>query len=233
MCGRYTFAVDPADLAEVLPGYEFPADVRPRYNIAPTQNVAVVANDGERRVQLFRWGLIPSWAKDPAIGARMINARAETVAEKPSFRAAFKRRRCLVLADGYYEWRKETGGAKKTPFHIRLKPAPSKETRGVQRSRPFAFAGLWETWDSPDGGPLRTCTIITTTPNAALVAIHDRMPVILAPRDYAMWLARADTPPATLAPLLKPYPADEMEAVRVSTFVNNPRNDDPRCIESD
>jgi putative SOS response-associated peptidase YedK len=227
MCGRFTFAVDPADLSEIFPGYEFPADLRPRYNIAPTQDVAVVANDGERRVACFRWGLIPSWAQDPAIGSRMINARAEMVAEKPSFRAAYKRRRCLVLADGYYEWRKEPGGARKTPFFIRLKSKPGAGSRG---SRPFAFAGLWETWESPEGSPVRSCTIITTTPNDALRAIHDRMPVILAPRDYGIWLSQADAAPATLAPLLRPYPADDMEAFAVSPLVNNPRNDDPRCI---
>jgi putative SOS response-associated peptidase YedK len=219
MCGRFTLTIDPSLLREAFPGFEVPGDLAPRYNIAPTQPVAVIANDGQQQIQMFRWGLIPHWAKDPKIGNRMINARAETVAEKPSFRNAYRRRRCLVLADGFYEWRKEPGQKRKTPMYIRL-----------QSGRPFGFAGLWETWQ-PDGGEaLRSCTIITTTPNELVAPIHNRMPLVLAPEAYELWLDPAEQAPDRLDPWLGPYPASEMTAYPVSTLVNNPRNDSAACI---
>jgi putative SOS response-associated peptidase YedK len=191
----------------------------PHYNIAPSQSVAVVANNGQSKVELFRWGLIPSWAKDAAIGNRMINARAESLAEKPSFRAAYKRRRCLILADGFYEWRQELGGKVKTPMYIRLKS-----------SQPFAFAGLWETWQPPDAEPVLSCTIITTAPNALMEKIHNRMPVILKAEAHAQWLDPAEQTPDKLDKLLKPYPASQMVAYPVSRLVNDPKNDKPECI---
>jgi putative SOS response-associated peptidase YedK len=191
----------------------------PRYNIAPAQSVLTIIDDeGGHRAGLLRWGLIPAWAKDPTIGNRMINARAETVAEKPSFRRALQKRRCLVLADGFYEWRKE--GRTKTPMFITLK---SRE--------PFAFAGLWETWEPPTGDPVRSCTIITTSPNSLMAAIHDRMPVILPRAAESLWLDRTVTDPQALLPLLAPYAAELMKAYAVSPLVNLPRNDTPACIE--
>jgi putative SOS response-associated peptidase YedK len=167
---------------------------------------------------LLRWGLIPSWAKDPSMGDRMINARAETVAEKPSFRRALQKRRCLVLADGFYEWRKE--GKTKTPMYIRLRS-----------HEPFGFAGLWETWKSPEGEAIHSCTVITTTPNSLMESIHNRMPVILSREGESSWLDRAIETPERLLPLLIPYSANAMEAYAVSSMVNNPRNDAPACIE--
>ena len=159
MCGRFTLKTDPETLTETFPGFTTPAadEMSPRYNIAPSQQVAVVANNGDNSVEFFQWGLIPSWAKDPKIGNRMINARSETLAEKPSFRTAYKRRRCLILTDGFYEWKAEPGSKTKTPHYIRLKS-----------EKPFAFAGLWEAW-SPniDDDPLLSCTIITTSPNSS------------------------------------------------------------------
>jgi putative SOS response-associated peptidase YedK len=172
----------------------------------------------EHRAEFLRWGLIPSWAKDPGIGDRMINARAETVAEKPSFRRALQKRRCLVLADGFYEWRKE--GKKKTPLHIALKS-----------HEPFGFAGLWETWKPPTGETIHSCTIITTTPNALMESIHNRMPVILTREAEALWLDRRVEDPQALLPLLAPYPAEAMDAYVVSPLVNSPRNDTSACIE--
>lgn len=220
MCGRYTLAADPASLTRTIPGLEVPQDMHPRYNIAPSQDVAVVANDGTNQLHFFRWGLVPSWAKDPKIGYRMINARSETLAEKPSFRTAYRRRRCLVLADGFYEWYQPPDSDGKTPVYVQL---ASEE--------PFAFAGLWEAWHPPDAEEsLLSCTIITTTPNELMQKFHHRMPVILDPEDYSIWLDPEEQTPELLNPLLRPYPAEEMRAYPVSRFVNQPRNDSPECI---
>ena len=220
MCGRYTFAPDLSILGELFPDLALPAELAPRYNIAPTQEVPAVRNDGRRRLEQLHWGLVPSWAKDRAIGNRLINARAETLAEKPSFRAAFKRRRCLILADGFYEWQKIPGERRKQPVHVRLKSG-----------QPFAFAGLWESWRPSDDEGLLSCTIITTAPNSLLEPIHDRMPVILRPADYERWLQEGEQPAAGLAELLQPYEPAEMQAYPVSTLVNSPRNDTPDCIK--
>jgi putative SOS response-associated peptidase YedK len=220
MCGRFTLAADTTTLTETFPGLEISETLPQRYNITPSQEVAVISNTGENKLDLFYWGLIPSWAKDPKIGNRMINARGETVAEKPSFRAAYKRRRCLVLADGYYEWRKEEGSRLKTPIYIRLKS-----------EKPFAFAGLWEAWRPPgEDESVHSCTIITCPPNAFMEQIHHRMPVILPPDAYSLWLEPLEQTADTLNPLLKAYPADEMTAYAVSRFVNRPQNDSPDCI---
>jgi putative SOS response-associated peptidase YedK len=219
MCGRFTLFVDPKDLMRMFPGFDVPAEWVPRYNIAPTQPVAVVANNGQSKIEFFQWGLIPSWAKDPKIGSRMINARAETLAEKPSFRTAYRRRRCLVLADGFYEWRKEPGRTTKTPMYIRL-------TSG----EPFAFAGLWEAWRAPDDQMILSCTIITTTPNELVEQIHNRMPVILDPEAYDLWLDPAERQANQLDEWLRPYPAEQMLAYPVSTFVNSPANDTSACV---
>jgi putative SOS response-associated peptidase YedK len=195
------------------------APVEPRYNIAPTQDVAVVLNETPDRLSLLQWGLIPSWAKDPAIGGQMINARAETIAEKPAFRTPFKKRRCLVLADGFYEWHKEADGKTKTPMYVRLKTG-----------EPFAMAGLWDVWKTPDGASRRTCTIVTTEPNTMLAPVHNRMPVIL-PRDTEMdWLDNSLEPLALMS-MLKPYAADLMQMYPVSRRVNAPANDEPALVQ--
>ena len=222
MCGRFTLKTDPETLTETFPSFTTPAadEMAPRYNIAPSQPVAVVPNNGENSVEFFQWGLIPSWAKDPKIGNRMINARSETLAEKPSFRTPYKRRRCLILSDGFYEWRSEPGSKSKTPIYIRLKS-----------EKPFAFAGLWEAWyPSTDDDPLLSCTIITTSPNSLMETIHRRMPVILEPDAYDLWLDPSEQSPKQLDGLLKPYPAEEMMAYPVSRLVNRPSNDSPDCI---
>ncbi len=220
MCGRFALTVSARVLAEVFDA-EPPPGHRPRYNIAPTQEVPVVRSSGEgRRITTVRWGLIPHWAKDPAIGARMINARAESVADKPAFRSALRRRRCLVPADGFYEWRKEEGG--KQPYLVRFSDG-----------RVLAFAGLWESWHPPDGGDaIESCTIITTRPNELLAELHDRMPVILPPRHHDEWLAGGELLEERLGDLLGPCDPSGMEAVPVSRHVNRPTNDDPTCVEA-
>jgi putative SOS response-associated peptidase YedK len=219
MCGRFTLAVDPSQLQEAFPWADVSSQAAPRFNIAPTQPVAVIANNGENRLEYFHWGLVPSWAKDPEIGNRMINARAETLAEKPSFRNAFRRRRCLVLADGFYEWRQEEDKKVKTPMYIRL-----------ASGRPFAFAGLWEAWNSPDGSTLLSCAIITTEPNRLMSGIHNRMPVILPEGAYPRWIDPSERRPEELQPLLAPYPDGELTAYPVDRLVNSPKNDLPECI---
>jgi putative SOS response-associated peptidase YedK len=195
-------------------------ELSPRYNIAPSQPVPIVRRSrrGAREWATVRWGLIPSWAKDAKIGNRLINARAETAADKPSFRSAFKHRRCLLPADGFFEWARTPAG--KVPHHIRFTDR-----------RPFAFAGLWERWSAPDGEPVETCTILTTVPNEVLEPLHDRMPVIVAPARYADWLAEGPLGPDAAETILLPHPADGMEAVAVSGLVNSPKNDGPRCLE--
>ena len=219
MCGRFTLTVDPADLKDNYSDYTFPTQFAPRFNIAPTQPVLAIPNNGQKRGDFFIWGLIPSWAKDPAIGNRMINTRGETIAEKPSFRAAYKYRRCLIPADGFYEWKIVPGQKAKVPYFIHLKSRQA-----------FAFAGLWDEWHSPDGSQVRSCTIITTEPNEMMASLHNRMPVILPPSAYEEWLDPSARTPDSLQHLIKPYPADEMTAYSVSTLVNNPANDQPELV---
>jgi putative SOS response-associated peptidase YedK len=221
MCGRFTLTADPADLQAAFSWVTFPEqNFSPRYNIAPTQPIAVITNSGENKLDFFTWGLVPFWAKDPSIGSRMINARAETLAEKPSFKNAFKRRRCLVLADGFYEWQKIPGEKSKIPTYIHMKDSKS-----------FAFAGLWEDWHSPDGSQILSATIITTNPNELMAPIHNRMPVILPPAAYQEWLNPSEADLQKLSLLLQPFDADKMEAYPVSRTVNSPRNDSPDLIK--
>ncbi|MGE5189033.1 MAG: SOS response-associated peptidase [Gemmatimonadota bacterium] len=220
MCGRFAL-FSPEEILAALFGVEGAGFPPPSYNIAPSRAVAAVRAVPEaparRELALLRWGLVPSWAKDPAIGNRMINARAETAPGKPSFRSAFRRRRCLVPADGFYEWRK-TGG-RKQPYYVRMADG-----------KPFAIAGLWERWEGADGD-IESCVLLTTGPNDLLAPIHDRMPVILSPAGYGPWLDPEGHDPAALLPLLRPFPPDGMVAFPVRTLVNNPAADDPRCIE--
>ena len=221
MCGRFTLTTDPADLQEAFEWVNFGnAILTPRFNIAPTQPIAVIANTGGNKLDFFTWGLVPFWAKDPSIGNRMINARAETLAEKPSFRNAYKRRRCLILADGFYEWQKMPGGKTKRPTYIHL-----------QDRKPFAFAGLWEEWNSPDGSQILSATIITTEPNELVQPIHNRMPVILPESAYERWLTPGEVDSQTFSSLLLPYDSRQMATYPVSLMVNNPRNDQPACIQ--
>ena len=220
MCGRFTLRTTSEILRAEFDLAELPADLAPRFNIAPTQPVAIVPNRVPRRLGLVRWGLIPHWAKDPSIGNREINARAETLAVKPSYEEAFARRRCLVVADGFYEWKKD--GKKKTPMFVHLK------TDG-----PFALAGLWETWRSPQGEKVGSCTIVTTEPNDLLRPIHDRMPAILPRESWAAWLRPEPTPPDALRPLLGPFPSERLEVYAVSRFVNTPANEGPECLARD
>ncbi|MBN1429517.1 MAG: SOS response-associated peptidase [Anaerolineae bacterium] len=218
MCGRFTLMLDANGLQVAFPTFTPPPMVAPRYNIAPTQPVLAIANDGKSKIDFFLWGLIPSWAKDPSMGARMINARAETLAEKPSFKNAYKRRRCLIPADGFYEWQKGPDSKDRTPMFIHR-----------QDRQPFAFAGLWETWHPGDENIL-SCAIITTTANPLMAPIHDRMPVILPQSAWEEWLDPVEQPPAELDKFLRPYPANEMAAYPVSTLVNSAANDRPECV---
>ena len=217
MCGRYTLTTDLSFLQARFKFESAGLAYKPRYNTAPTQEVLTVAKNGEKHAQYMRWGLIPFWAKDMKIGYRMINAQAESVAEKPSFRTAFKKRRCLVLADGFYEWKKN--GTKKTPMRITLKD-----------QEPFAFAGMWDSWKSPEGEMVRSCTIITTTPNELIEPIHNRMPVILPQESEEIWLDATIEDPKVLSSMLIPFPAGSMEAYVVSDLVNSPKNETPDCI---
>ena len=219
MCGRFTLFEPDKVLAKEF-GVSASAPISPHYNIAPSQPIvavrAALAGSG-RELALLRWGLIPSWSKDPAIGNRLINARAETAQDKPSFRNAFKRHRCLIPANGFYEWLRWERG--KQPYFVRMRD-----------SHPFAFAGLWDRWESPEEGVIETCTILTTAANAVLAPIHDRMPVILPTTVYDQWLDPALLNTDLLAPLLVPFPPEEMLAFPVSPRVNTPSADDKECI---
>ena len=217
MCGRYSLI---ADIGELRERFDFDGSElthAPRYNIAPTQMALAVTNGSERRGSYMRWGLIPSWAKSASVGSRMINARAEMVAERPSFRTALQRRRCLVLADGFYEWKGKGSG--KRPMRIVM-----------ASGEPFAFAGLWDAWRDPKGEVLRSCTIITTSANELLSPIHDRMPVILPRELESLWLDHDIRDYAALGGILTPYITDEMEAYEVSSLVNSPANDGPEMV---
>lgn len=218
MCGRFTLTLDPGELQELLDLGPFIHIVQPRYNIAPSQPIPIVRNSEKREVELYQWGLVPSWADDPKIGYRMINARSETANEKPSFRAAFKRRRCLILADGFFEWHAEEKGAQKTPYLFKLK-----------NDAPFTFAGLYEHWQAPEGGELHTCTILTCSPNDLVKNYHNRMPVMLGEETRWSWLD-ADKDEDALLDLLIPYPAGEMKCYPVSRAVNSPENDKPEIL---
>jgi putative SOS response-associated peptidase YedK len=218
MCGRYELHTHPAAIALAF-GLDRPPDVHARYNIAPMTEVPVVrtSSEGRRELVRMRWGLVPRWAKDPSIGAKMINARGETLAEKPSFRTAYRRHRCLLPADGFYEWREVNAPhAHKEPLHI-----------GMKDGSVFGLAGLYERWLSADGDVLDSCTIVTTEANALIRALHDRMPLIIAPQDYARWL---DPAVPSADDLIAPYPADAMAWYPVSTRVNSVKNDDPTLV---
>lgn len=218
MCGRFTLYHPVEEAAARFSAINMIIDYSPRYNIAPTQEVPVVIENGvNRELLMFRWGLIPSWAKDPAIGNRLFNARAETLAEKASFREGAALRRCLIPADGFYEWKRESN--EKHPMLIQRKDGEL-----------FAFAGIWEEWKAQDGSPVRSCTIITTQPNDLVVEIHNRMPAILKPEDESNWLDRKTTDFQDLQSLLRPYPAENLQAFPVSNRVNTAGSNDLELI---
>ena len=219
MCGRFALSIKTKDVETLVPGLRVQEDLGPRFNFAPTQDVPVLLNDGENELSMARWGLIPFWSKDMKIGARLINARSETIDEKPAFRNAFKKRRCLIFADGFYEWKKNPSTNKKSPYFFKMKSG-----------EPFTFAGLWESWKNPAGGNIISTTIITTEPNEIMSPVHNRMPVILLPQDRELWVNADNAEAPLLKNCLRPYPADEMTAYEVTLRVNNPRNDDESCI---
>jgi putative SOS response-associated peptidase YedK len=219
MCGRTVVKAKVHDYASMFDLLRVP-DLTPNYNVAPTQLTPVVRlkpEDKTREMVLLKWGLIPSWAKEAAVGNGMINARADTVADKPAFRHAFRNRRCLMVADGFYEWQKTNG--KKQPYFI-----------GMKDESPFAFAGLWERWKDPANGPVESCALITTDANELVRPIHDRMPVILPRDDYAKWLDPEVEDAGKLQELLVPFPAEEMKTYAVSGLVNKPQNNGPECL---
>jgi putative SOS response-associated peptidase YedK len=220
MCGRFTLNVTPDQLQLRFDAESLTFEIEPRFNIAPGQSIAaVIADRGERRIGQLRWGLVPFWAKDEKIGYKMINAKSETVQEKPAFKSSFLRKRCLIPADGFYEWQKTADG--KQPMRIVMK-----------NEEIFAMAGLYDTWTAPDGSKLHTCTVLTTKPNELMSSIHDRMPVILRREDEAIWLDREKQDAELLQSLLVPYPQEEMRAYPVHAMVGNVKNDLPACIES-
>jgi putative SOS response-associated peptidase YedK len=218
MCGRYTIIASPEALRALF-RYEEQPNFPPRYNVAPTQPIAIVRLvDGKRQFALVRWGLLPSWVKDPKTFTLLINARGESAAEKPAFRAAMKRRRCLIPADGFYEW--QAAGDRKRPFYVRAKSGA-----------PFAFAGLWETWTGPNGEELETAAIVTTRANRTLSPIHERMPVIVPPEGFELWLDGANVDATTAAALIASAPDNLLEAYEISTAVNRIANDNPKLLE--
>ncbi|WP_019849668.1 SOS response-associated peptidase [Desulfitobacterium sp. PCE1] len=214
MCGRLILS-NPMDILVRFQVSE--VDLTPRYNMAPSQDIPVIINDGSNRLAMYRWGLIPYWAKDISIGNQLINARGETVDEKPSFKYSLPRRRCLVVADGFYEWRKE--GSRKYPYRITLK-----------NNELFGLAGLWDTWTSPAGEVIHSCTIITTVANELILPLHDRMPVILSREAESIWLDPNVTDSQLLKSLLTPYPAEQMSVYEVTSRVNSPKFDNPECL---
>ena len=219
MCGRYIQTTELQTLQTRFLFDHSDVDLVSRYNIAPGQASPVIVSNGSRTLKMMKWGLVPSWAKDPAIGNRMINARAETVAEKPSFRNAFNRRRCLILANGFYEWYKPPDKSVKTPIHFFRKD-----------NQPFAFAGLWENWADANGAELQTYTIITTEANDFVRPFHHRMPVILRPDDESVWLGNDANETNALDSIVHSIDWPDMDSARVTTYVNSPRNQGPSCI---
>lgn len=217
MCGRFVANIPAAELKKTFDLIEMP-QLEPRFNVAPTQQVAVIRNDGDHnRLDLLKWGFVPSWSKDMSFGSHLINARSETVAEKPTFRHAIKYRRCIIPSSGFYEW--EHSGGKKQPHYIQL-----------AGQKPMYLAGLWESWKAPDGNVIETFAILTTAANKLVAPIHDRMPVILNPDTFTIWLSKSMHDPEQLQPIFLPYPAAEMITHKVPDLVNNPRFDSPACI---
>lgn len=218
MCGRFALSAKTGDIEKLLPDSKITARIDSRYNIAPTQKIAAILNTNPFEINYLRWGLIPGWAKDSSIGNSLINARAETITEKASFKVSFKKRRCLILASGFYEWKSIPGEKKKIPHFIKLKSGDT-----------MTFAGLWDSWRDENSNDINSCTIITTSPNELMAGIHNRMPVIVHPADRMLWLSNSFDEKKMLD-LLKPYESDEMTAYPVSNKVNIPGFDDESCL---
>ncbi|MGA2111709.1 MAG: SOS response-associated peptidase [Anaerolineales bacterium] len=221
MCGRFSLAADLDRIEQALQVHLPGLSLSPRFNIAPTQQVAALTSLDPLRLEMLRWGLVPSWARDPRVGARLINARAETASNKPAFRSALAKRRCLILADGFYEWEQVgiKGRPARKPYHVRLSSGD-----------PFVFAGLWESWQDPQGKELRSCTILTCQANELIARFHQRMPVILGPQAARSWMEPSQVA-GDLVQLLVPFASDRMTIKAVGPIVNNPRNDVPACLE--
>ena len=226
MCGRYTLMAEEEELARkfllIYLSREVVENLQPRYNITPSQSIVAIRSskpDGGREASLFSWGLVPFWAKDAKIGYKMINARSETAAEKPSFRAAMKSRRCIIPASGFYEWQRPENSTRKQPYYF-----------AARNGEPFAMAGLWERWKSPEGTVLESCSILTTSANDIMAPIHDRMPVLLEERDFDLWLVPNESRSESIRPLFRPFPAGPMSRVPISTLVNSPKNNGPELI---
>lgn len=222
MCGRYTIAIEQKVLEKRFGVKRYEGKHKPRYNVAPTQDnpVVLIQEQGKRIMVPMKWGLIPSWAKDESIRSRMINARIETIIQKPSFKSAFFKRKCLIPSDGYYEWKKTTKTGSKTPLRVVLKSR-----------KPFAFAGLWSVWKNKAGESIRSYTIITTAADELIKRIHSRMPVIVKPENESLWIDPDVTDQDTLMKALVPIPADQIEMYEVTPLVGNPRNDVEKCIQ--
>ncbi|HZH98690.1 MAG TPA: SOS response-associated peptidase [Fimbriimonadaceae bacterium] len=235
MCARFTLRLGAEAVKQLFELEETP-ELPERFNIAPTQDVPAVLTDkeGHRRMKMLRWGLVPYWAEDVSIGSRLINAKCETVDEKPAFRKAFAKRRCLIPTDGFYEWKEVQEGQpdlfgerpaktkiRKQPYHITMKDG------GL-----FAFAGIWEFWKGPDGNDVLSCSILTCEPNELVSDLHDRMPLIVAPEDFDLWMDREIQTSGPLQPILRPFPAERMAITPVNPIVGNPNNEGPECIES-
>ncbi|MBN1230364.1 MAG: SOS response-associated peptidase [Anaerolineales bacterium] len=225
MCGRYSLTASPEELIKAFPWVTFPKKFvelfSPQYNVAPSHPVAAITNEDTKQLTFLLWGLIPSWTRNLSEARSFINARAESAHEKASFKNPLKRRRCLILADGFFEWGQGEEKSQKTPFYFTMAD-----------KTPFAFAGLWEIWKSPDGDEIRTCTILTTEPNELVSPIHNRMPVIVNPNYFSFWLTRGEQIGETYASIFQPYPAELMSFYPVSTAVNNPQNNSIECILS-
>jgi putative SOS response-associated peptidase YedK len=219
MCGRFVVDIPASELAKIFKIVETETRLMARYNVAPTQQIGVIRSDsnGTRHLDLLKWGLIPSWSKDPHIGYKMINARSETADTKPSFKSALKHRRCIIPASGFYEWREESG--KKHPIYIKLKD-----------NNLMLFAGIWDHWKAPEGNVIESCTMLTTETNDLIKPLHDRMPVILDTQNIDMWLDPQVSDPEQLKPLFRSFPSELMEMYQVSDLVNSPKNDNPSCI---
>ena len=220
MCGRFILTSNIDAIMALIPDLFSEGPLAPRYNVAPSQPIATIVGMQKPTLTFTQWGLVPEWAKDPGMGAKMINARAETVHAKPTFRNAFKRRRCLIPTDGFYEWKKSKGTEPSQPILFCM-----------QNNKPFLLAGLWEEWCDKEGGILATSAIITTNPNKLVATTHHRMPVILKPEHYQAWLYSDERNAMNLLPLLAPYPADQMKSISVSSHANSVRHDDPECIK--
>jgi putative SOS response-associated peptidase YedK len=217
MCGRFALSAKTDDVEKLIPGLKSNIDIKPRYNIAPTQNISVIKNDGKKEISNLYWGLIPFWSKDPAIGQKMINARSETIFEKPAFKNPVRKKRCLIIASGFYEW--EKSGKQKIPHYIRMKSG-----------KPFTFAGIWDSWKNADDVIINSASIITTAADDFLQRLHDRMPVFIPEKFRELWVSDSYIPDSDIRKMLGSYPENELEMYQVTTKMNSPLFESEECI---